>query len=376
MNTQWIEKKLGEVCVFLNRGISPRYVDSQGVRVLNQKCIRNNAVNYEFARRHDVVAKSIGADRFIRPADVLINSTGTGTLGRIAQIRGEVDEPTTVDSHVTIARPRPETFYPDFFGYMLMTIEDEIKKAGEGCGGQTELARSVLSEKFSVKYPVSIPEQKRIAGILKDAFGNIYAAKSKVNESLKTADELFSSCLDGIQAERQALGDLIRITTGKLDANAAVESGMYPFFTCSKDTYRINHFAFDCEAILLAGNNAVGDFNVKHYKGKFNAYQRTYVITISEKDKITYRFLYYQLLQNLKKFKQQAVGAGTKFLKVGIIRDMEISVPDIVEQHRVASVLDALRESTDLLYSTSQRKLAALDELKKSLLHQAFSGNL
>jgi type I restriction enzyme, S subunit len=162
----------------------------------------------------------------------------------------------------------------------------------------------------------------------------------------------------------------------QLDANAAVEDGQYPFFTCSREIYAIDDFAFDCEAILFAGNNAVGDFNVKHYKGKFNAYQRTYVITVNEQKRVLYRFLYFQMLKSLKKFKQQSVGAGTKFLKLGMIKDMEIALPNIAEQEQIVSTMDSLREQTERLESIYQRKLAALAELKKSLLDQAFSGEL
>ena len=70
--------------------------------------------------------------------------------------------------------------------------------------------------------------------------------------------------------------------TGKLDSNAMVENGQYPFFTCAKEVLRINTFAFDQEALLLAGNNAAGKYDVKYYKGKFNAYQRTYVLSLKE----------------------------------------------------------------------------------------------
>lgn len=65
--------------------------------------------------------------------------------------------------------------------------------------------------------------------------------------------------------------DIFSTTTGKLDSNAMVEGGEYPFFTCAKEIYWIDKYAFDCEALLLAGNNAVGVYDVKHYKGKFNA---------------------------------------------------------------------------------------------------------
>ena len=166
MKKGWQTKTLGEICSFLNRGISPRYLDRGGICVLNQKCIRDHRVSYEPSRRHDVRAKRVGSERLIQAGDVLVNSTGTGTLGRVAQLREAPPEPTTVDSHVTIVRPTPGEFYPEFFGYMLVVIEDAIKEAGEGCGGQTELARSVLAERFSVHYPESLAEQQRIVGLL------------------------------------------------------------------------------------------------------------------------------------------------------------------------------------------------------------------
>ena len=143
MKAGWQENKLGEVCSLLNRGISPKYMESGGICVLNQRCIRDHRVNYTSARRHDVKAKKVSDDRLIKLGDVLVNSTGTGTLGRVAQVREKPSEPTTVDSHVTIVRPAQGKFFPEFFGYMLVFIEDIIKEAGEGCGGQTELARSV-----------------------------------------------------------------------------------------------------------------------------------------------------------------------------------------------------------------------------------------
>ena len=117
MKSGWKTGKLGDVCSLLNRGSSPKYLEVGGVCVLNQKCVRDHAVTFELARRHDNKAKAVPIERFLRLGDVLINSTGTGTLGRVAQLRTEPPEPTTVDSHVTIARPKPETFVNEFFGY-------------------------------------------------------------------------------------------------------------------------------------------------------------------------------------------------------------------------------------------------------------------
>ena len=376
MKAGWQTNKLGEVCSFLNRGISPKYLEEGGICVLNQKCVRDHAVNFFLARRHDNTAKRVSSDRLVQAGDVLINSTGTGTLGRVAQVRKAPIEPTTVDSHVTIARPLPGKFFSEFFGYMLIFIEEAIKKAGEGCGGQTELARAVLAEKFSVTYPSSHSEQHRIVAILDEAFDGIATARANAEKNLHNARAVFESVLDSVQGEETPLGSYVNIKTGKLDANAATENGAYPFFTCAKEIYAIDNYAFDCEAILLAGNNAVGDFNVKHYKGKFNAYQRTYVITVPDENRLSYRFLYFQMLKSLRRFKEQSVGAGTKFLKLGMIKDLEISLPSITKQIETASRLDSLLEETQRLESLYQRKRAALDALKQSLLHQAFSGAL
>lgn len=161
------------------------------------------------------------------------------------------------------------------------------------------------------------------------------------------------------------LGELVNIRTGKLDSNAMVEGAQYPFFTCSREIFSIDIFAFDCEAILLAGNNASGDFNVKHYRGKFNAYQRTYVITVNEDGKILYGYLKHQLVNNLKIFKEQSVGANTKFLKIGMINGMDINLPPLPEQTRIVSKLDALfariNKSTALLEENIKHTNALID---------------
>ena len=122
---------------------------------------------------------------------------------------------------------------------------------------------------------------------------------------------------DGKIAE---LGTLVTIKTGKLDSNAAVENGEYPFFTCAKETFKIDRYSFDTEAILLAGNNASGDFNVKHYKGKFDAYQRTYVITT--KPLIAdVKFIYYQLDLQLNRLKNVSHGTATKYLTLPLLNE-------------------------------------------------------
>jgi restriction endonuclease S subunit len=189
----WNRLVLQDACSLISRGISPKYLESGGVRVLNQKCIRSHTIDYSLARRHDISIKGVKPERFIQKGDVLVNSTGQGTLGRVAQVRNNPDEPTTVDSHVTIVRPKPEFFCLDYFGFAAIFIENELKAAGQGTSGQTELSKTKLKEEFSVSFPLDFAEQQRIVAKLDAAFAELDTAKLAIQRAkenhaaLKTA---------------------------------------------------------------------------------------------------------------------------------------------------------------------------------------------
>lgn len=142
------------------------------------------------------------------------------------------------------------------------------------------------------------------------------------------------------------LTDICDITTGKLDANAAEENGKYPYFTCAPEPLTINSYAFDDDVILLAGNNASGDFHCQRYKGRFNAYQRTYVITAKQGYYLDY--IYYSLLLNLQLFKRISQGSQTKFLTKNIFNDFEISDISYEEQVNSARILANIDNKIDI----------------------------
>ena len=124
--------------------------------------------------------------------------------------------------------------------------------------------------------------------------------------------------------------DVFDTATGKLDSNAMVETGEYPFFTCAKEVFRIDKYAFDQEALLLAGNNAAGKYDVKYYKGKFNAYQRTYVLRL--KQEWSYRLFQYQLENKLVYLQQQSLGGLTKYLTMKILGELSFIIPPMDKQ--------------------------------------------
>ena len=142
------------------------------------------------------------------------------------------------------------------------------------------------------------------------------------------------------------LGEVAIFRTGKLDSNAAVIGGKYPFFTCSPLTLAINDYAFDQEAILLAGNNAEGNFNIKYYKGRFNAYQRTYVIN-PKMDNLDIKYLYYALKICLGKLKTMSQGTSTKFLTVRLLNNFNIPLPSLDTQHRIAAIFSSLDDKIE-----------------------------
>ena len=401
MKNGWQIKKLGEICSFLNRGISPRYLDRGGICVLNQKCIRDHRVSYEPSRRHDARAKKVGSERLVQAGDVLVNSTGTGTLGRVAQLREAPPEPTTVDSHVTIVRPTPGTFYQEFFGYMLVVIEDAIKEAGEGCGGQTELARSALAEKFPVHYPESLPEQQRIVGILDEAFEGLATAKSNAEKNLQNARALFESHLQSVftqcgpgRVEKRLVEVSREFGRGKSKHRPRNEpklyNGPYPFIQTG-DISNADHWLTDytqtysevglaqsrlwpkgtiCIAIVGAtvGETAILDFEACFPDS---------VIGVVVNEKIADNEYVEFLLQAFKALlKEKGKGTARDNINLGTFENQRFPFPSLKQQKDIVATFSALSEETQRLESLYQQKLAALEALKKSLLHRAFNGEL
>lgn len=135
------------------------------------------------------------------------------------------------------------------------------------------------------------------------------------------------------------IGDLTKIRTGKLDANASSKNGEYPFFTCSKEPLKIDTYSYDCECVLVAGN---GDLNVKYYKGKFDAYQRTYIIENNKTDKLYMPYLFYFMLGYVKELRKQAIGGVIKYIKLCNLTDAIIDLPSICKQQEIAKCLERM----------------------------------
>ena len=161
-----------------------------------------------------------------------------------------------------------------------------------------------------------------------------------------------------------ALGDLARIRTGKLDANASSPNGKYPFFTCAINPLRIDTYSYECECVLVAGN---GDLNIKYHNGRFDAYQRTYIVEpISQS--LDCRYLYHFLDSYLAELRKLSIGGVIKYIKLGNLTDAQIPLPPLGEQRRIAVILDQVKRIGRLAAHRNQ----LITEMKASAFSQRF----
>ncbi len=169
--------------------------------------------------------------------------------------------------------------------------------------------------------------------------------------------------------QRVRLGDICEITTGSLDANEMVHYGKYRFYTCAKEYYFIDKYAFDTEAILISGNGAYVGY-VHYYKGKFNAYQRTYVLDNFSEHII---FVKYFLTMFLQSHIQTNRNEGnTPYIVMATLKDFEIPLPPLNEQSAIANILSALdNEITSL-----KNKKRQFENIKKALNHDLMSAKI
>jgi type I restriction enzyme, S subunit len=186
----WEKTTIGESAAFISRGITPKYDDDAPCIVINQKCIRDRMVNLDFARRQ---SKQVPPGKLVQFGDVLINSTGAGTLGRVAQLLFEIDE-CTVDSHVTIVRPK-EGVPAYYFGLHLTGLESYVATLGRGATNQTELSKDDIAA-LEIDLPSSRPAQI-FESIVAPSFRQIRVLSEQIEKLIKARDLLLPKLMNG-----------------------------------------------------------------------------------------------------------------------------------------------------------------------------------
>ena len=184
MKSEWITKPLGELTSYMSKGIPPKYSNAENnttIRVLNQKCNRDFKITYEYSRLHDLSKKSVPKEKLLRAGDVLINSTGAGTAGRVAQLF-EVPCLTTIDGHMILFRPTSE-IEAYYYGYAIKSFQKQIELLAEGSTGQTEINRKRLCDEIEITFPIDLNLQRQISSIF-FAIDEKISTNTKINENL------------------------------------------------------------------------------------------------------------------------------------------------------------------------------------------------
>jgi len=292
-----------------------------------------NLVSEIFDSERKITEKGLNTSSAkLLPINSVVVST-RATIGRIGINRVELCTNQGFKNIIIKDKTRAK---PEFVALMITKLKDRMIELASG-GTFKELSKSNFTT-LEIPLPTLSIQEEIVSEI--ESYQKIIDGARQVVENYKPRIDIDP------EWEISTLGDTCNIKTGKLNANAAVENGQYPFFTCSKDIFQIDVYAFDCEALMLSGNNATGDYDVKYYKGKFNAYQRTYVITIKSEmiKRLLYPLIQNMIEQQLKDLKNKSIGGLTKYLTLPVVKDIKIPIPELSIQTEIVYKIEKEKE--------------------------------
>ena len=378
-NEEWKKIPLGDLSI----GGKGEY--GSGARATNydsskHRYVRITDIN-EFGKlkNNSKVSPSIVEEKYLlKKGDIIF--ARSGSIGK-TYLHLEEKEPCIFAGYLIRFKLDPQKILPEYL-FLYTKTKRYWSWIKSKASSKTMTLTNINAKEYSQELKIPLPfkngkpdlnKQKEIVLILK----KIEKLKEKRIESSEGSEyylksifyELFSK--NKKDFEIKGFLDVFNITTGKLDSNAMEEGGKYPFFTCAQETFKINDFAFDCEALILSGNNAAGKYSVKHYIGKFNAYQRTYILTLKDSGD-NFRYLLFVLTNKLEELRKISIGTNTKYLTLGLLKDIKIPIPQTKLQEKFALIVKEIEK----LKEKQNKSKIEMDELFNSLMQKAFSGEL
>lgn len=373
----WTRRPLAQLASRISDGSHnpPKGVDISEYMMLSSKNVFDDQLSFDGPRYLSAVEFETENRRTsVAAGDVLL--TIVGTIGRTAVV--PADAPAfTLQRSVAVIKPDNSAIDSRFLMYSLMSRSGELNAQARGVA-QKGVYLEALRE-FSIDHP-SLPEQRRIVAILDEAFEAIATAKANAEKNLQNARELFDSHLDAVLAQggdgwvEAPIVDCFKVRSGDfLPAKGMASEGDVPVYGGNGITGSHNVSNLNGNQIII-GRVGAKCGNVRHVCGEIwltdNAFHISKYIRPFDPAFLT-RVL------NLKNLRQTANQAAQPVISYTTIKDVVLSFPaDIEKQGSIATRLDVLETRVEQVKAVYERKLAALDELKKSLLHQAFSGAL
>lgn len=362
MSMEWKTVKLGEVCdIIKNR--------EKGVLIDKSNYISTENI---LPNKGGVVPSSITPyeDAIIyHPNDVLISN-----IRPYFKKIWFADKIGGCSGDVLCFRSKAKT--DSTYLYYLLSQDSFFDYVMAGSKG-TKMPRGDKGQIMQFEFPIPpIETQRRIATILSSLDDKI-ENNNRINRNLEAqAQALFKSWFVDFEPwggtmpddwREYRLGDFVPVKTGKKDANVASKTGLYPFFSCAQDILYTDNYSFNGDAILVAGN---GDFNVKWYRGKFEAYQRTYVLIPT--DSRFLGWLFYLVKYNLDRITSGARGSVIKFITKGNLEDFVFVAPKELEK---CDIIDKFN-SINAMIEQNKSENARLAKLRDTLLPKLMKGEI
>lgn len=374
----WKEIKLASVFDFKNGLNKEKRFFGHGSPIINYMDVNRGGGLYVKNILGMVDVNKSELDRFnVRRGDVFFTRTSE-TLKEIGFSAVALDDfkNTVFSGFVLRARPRGSVLLPGYAKYCFTTPQARQEIMEKSSYTTRALTSGSLLNHVKIDLP-PIAEQNRIVSVLEtwDRTIEELAKKIKVKKNIKKG--LMQNLLTGKVRlagfdEKWAvasLDELCNISTGKKDVNEGDPSGQYPFFTCAREHTHSNDYSYDMEAILIAGNADVG--HCKYFNGKFEAYQRTYILSKFTNINVIFLFFFlsYFFKNHVESLKQ--IGAMS-YIKLPMLEGFFVKIPKIKEQKMIADILTTANEEIKSL----EKKIAVLKDQKKYLLNNLITGTI
>lgn len=281
-----------------------------------------------------------------------------------------------------LIRPNSTLVYPKYLLYYLLAPQQQYKLLGGANGATVAHVNLPIIRKMEVMFP-DMEAQIKIADTI-SAYDDLIENNQKQIKLLEeAAQRLYKEwfvdlrfpgyenveIINGVPEgwSKTNLFEIAPIVTGKKDANFGAADGKYPFFTCAQEPIKAPSYSFDCDAVILAGN---GDFNVKLYRGQFEAYQRTYVFSPYNSENIY--LLYYAVKDNMRQLFQGASGSTIKFLTKRMLDEILVSQPNGEVLSSFNKICKVFQKKIEIL----RAKILLAQEARDRLLTKLMSGEL
>ena len=376
MTSEWHEAPLRELVGYISKGIAPSYAEEASettIRVLNQKCNRNFRISYGDSRLHDTLKKKVPPERYVKPDDILINSTGAGTAGRIAQIE-DVPSATTIDGHMILIRSNGKVTQK-FLGYALKAHQWEVLQLDEGSTGQTELNRDRLLDEIMINYPVSFDEQNAIVGTLESIDRKLIVNEQLNDNLLEQASSIYQAWFEDFilsdgscppSWKQGTLAGIADITSGKrppVKSAEKTDNAIIPIVGAASVmgyTTEANH----TDKILVTGR--VGTHGVvQRFNSPCWASDNTLVITSA-----FYEYTF-QILQRID-YRTLNRGSTQPLITQGDMNKVPILIPDNETLLKFETLVGQLMKQ----YQVNLLENDKLAELREALLPKLMSGEI